>query len=78
MEIHIKKDGAIQSVTWHLELLIIIIIYSYIIQQVMEDDDKFTCGNLAPRKGAIIVGDAVVEIDTSLDESSGRVLAIGV
>ena len=33
---------------------------------------------LAPRKGAIIVGDAVVKIDTSLDESSGRVLAIGV
>ena len=32
---------------------------------------------LAPRKGAIIVGDAVVEIDTSLDEGSGRVLAVG-
>ena len=32
---------------------------------------------LAPGEGAIIVGDAVVEIDTSLDEASGRVLAIG-
>ena len=33
--------------------------------------------NLAPGKGAIIVGDAVVEIDTGLDEGSGNVLAIG-
>ena len=32
---------------------------------------------LAPRKGAIIVGDAVVEINTGLDEGSGSVLAIG-
>ena len=32
---------------------------------------------LAPGKGAIIVGDAVVEIDTGLDEGSGSVLAIG-
>ena len=33
---------------------------------------------LAPRKGAIIVGDAVVEIDTGLkNDGSGRVLAMG-
>ena len=41
------------------------------------DDNLFMGGNLAPGKDAIIVGDAVVEIDTGLDEGSGSVLAVG-
>ena len=41
-----------------------------------EEDKSLSCGNLAPRKGAIIVGDAVVEINTSLDKVAGSVLAV--
>ena len=42
-----------------------------------EEDKSLSCGNLAPRKGAISVGDAVVEIDTHLDERAVCVVAIG-
>ena len=49
---------------------------SWSIQHVM-DDNLFMGGNLAPGKDAIIVGDAVVEIDTGFDEGSGSVLAVG-
>mgnify|MGYP007129543023 CR=1 FL=1 len=42
-----------------------------------DDDNLFMGGNLAPGKDAIIVGDAVVEIDTGFDEGSGSVLAVG-
>ena len=42
-----------------------------------EEDKSLSCGNLAPGKGAISVGDAVVEIDTHLDERAICVVAIG-
>ena len=44
-----------------------------------DDDDNFVhVAKLAPEKVSIVVGDAVVEIDTGLDEGSGNVLAVGI
>ena len=42
-----------------------------------DDENWFMWQKLAPGKGAIIVGDAVVEIDTHFDECASSVLAVG-
>ena len=81
-KVNINKHAQGLPQILHIEKIVVQQIPNPSVKWMMDDgddDDNFVhVAKLAPEKVSIVVGDAVVEIDTGLDEGSGNVLAVGI